>query len=517
MCLSPITISNPNYSRQQVALTGEGIRYLDPCLSSNKAMIDVPCGKCVECRNTYYNSILQRSIVESLTSYVYFVTLTYDNAHIPSLSLPNGKTVYYSDYADIQNLFKRFRRHKVLDRDFRYLVALEYGDKRHRPHAHLLLFVARLSTDDRTTPYNIERLLFDNIKRYYAVNLGTRKNPIYQPLFTYRRRYTPQGVKTNYFVKYVDQDLPEYASVITDTLITVKTIRYLVSYVNKGSSFDDTILLYLRDINDPYLYLKLSSLLRSKLRYSKGFGLGFNNGLKVQQSRTFVKCSFVSALYNADYPPTFAQFVDSYPNIIHDINTFLTDLDTHFKPHDNLRYALSIMQQDDLYIYVVLLRYFPYFITYLYKRYFRLLSNNNISFFFKFLDPYKYVLPSVNPHSIEDSFVYKYIRQGIEQGFMSRVPFIAFPLYSSNSFMPLCQFYKERYSDDTDISTLYSILGVSNFDEWQTLFEKYVTNSKSNYPSGSKVTHEQEILPQYVEKSQNNVKNLYDYLFVKKN
>lgn len=514
MCLSPITISNPNYSRQQVALTGEGVRHLDPCLSSNKAFIEVPCGKCVECRNTYYNSILQRSIVESLTSYVYFITLTYDNRHIPSLSLPNGKTVYFSDYGDIQNLFKRLRRHKVLDRDFRYLVALEYGDRRHRPHSHLLLFVARLDTDDLTTPYNIERLLFDNIKRYYAVNLGTRKHPIYEPLFTYRRRYTPQGVKTNYFVKYVDPELPDYATLSTDTITTVKTIRYLVSYVNKGSSFDDTILGYLKEIEDPYLSSKLSTLLRSKLRYSKGFGLGFDNGVKVQQQRSYVKCSYLSALYNADYPPTFAEFVDLYPNVLPDIDSFLTNLDTYFKPHDSLRYALSVMHQNELYIYVVLLRYFPNFITKLYSRYYRILANNTISYFFKFLEPYKYVLPSVNPQYIRRNSVFRYIRQGIEQGFTARVPFLAFPLYSNNSFMPLCDFYKERYTDDTDLTTLYSILGVVDFDQWQTLFEKYVTNSKSNHPSGSKATHEQELL-QYVDVSNNHISNLYKYLFVK--
>lgn len=515
MCISPLRIPNPNYSRQQVALVGEGVRLLDKCLTSSKLLIQVPCGKCVECRNTYYNSILQRAIVESLTSYVYFVTLTYDDAHIPSITLPNGKTIYYSDYSHIQNLFKRFRVNNVLDRDFRYLVALEYGDRRHRPHFHLLLFVARLDTDAKNTPYIIERSLFDKIKYYYADNIGTRKHPIYQPLFTYRRRSAPGAVKTNYFVKYVEHECPDYATPNTDTVTAVKTIRYLVSYVNKGSSFDDTVQRYLNEIQDTYLYDKLRTLLRSKIRYSKGFGLGFHNGVKVEQSRTFVKCSFLSSLYNSDYPATFAEFVEQYPTIIQDINRFLLSLDICFKPYDNLRTAVGNLHQDELYLYVVLLRYFPNFITKLFIRYYKVPNNNTISYFFKFLDKYSYVLPKISTFSIEDNSVFRYIRNGIEQGYFARVPFIAFPLYSSNSFMPLCQFYKERYTDDADITTLYSILGVRNFDEWQALFEKYITNSKSNHPSGNLVTHDTEILPQFVEKPHKNIKNLYDYLFVK--
>lgn len=514
MCLHPILISNPNYSRQQVALVGEGVRLLDKCLTSSKPLIEVPCGKCVECRNTYYNSILQRAIVESLTSYVYFITLTYDDLHIPSITLPNGKIIYYSDYTHIQNLFKRLRKNNIIDRDFRYLVALEYGDKKHRPHAHLLLFVARLDTDDKTTPYFIERTLFDKIKFYYAENIGTRKHPIYEPLFTYRRRYTANGVKTNYFVKYVEQEYPDYATPNTDTLTTVKTIRYLVSYVNKGSSFDDTVQQYLNTILDTYLYDKLRTLLRSKIRYSKGFGLGFHNGIKVEQSRTYIKCSYLSSLYNSDYPPTFAQLVEQYPTIIHDLNEFLLFLDTYFKPYDNLRSAVGNLKEDELYLYVILLRYFPHFITKLYVRYYKLLENCTISYFFKFLDSYKYVLPKINPQPVEDNFVFRYIRKGIEQGYTARVPFIAFPLYSSNSFMPLCQFYKERYTDDSDITTLYSILGVRNFDEWQSLFVKYIKNSKSNHPTGNQVTHDTELMSQYVKNSRKNVKNLYQYLFI---
>lgn len=391
MCLHPIQIDNPNISRRQLALVGEGARFLDSSLTSHKAQISVPCGTCVECRNTYYNSILQRAIVESLTSYVYFVTLTYDDLHIPSVVMPNGKTIYYSDYSHIQNLFKRLRKHNIIDRDFRYLVALEYGDKRHRPHFHLLLFVARLIDDDKQYPYLLERHLFDNIKLYYAHNKGTRKVPIYEPLFTYRIKRTHQGAKSNYFVKFVDNDMPDYATIKTDTATNVKTIRYLISYVNKGSLFDNTIERYILDIKDPYLADKLKRLLKSKIRYSKGFGLGFDNGIKVEQSRTYVKTSFLSYLLHcSELPRTYSEFIELYPDMASFVNTFVHNLDKHFLNHSSLRFAVQNLDDQEFYVYFVLLHYFPYFATYISRKYYRSLQNDNISYFYKFLEPYSY-------------------------------------------------------------------------------------------------------------------------------
>lgn len=517
MCLHPFKIDNPNISRQQIAFVGESARFLDSSLTSRKAKISVPCGTCVECRNTYYNSILQRAIVESLTSYVYFVTLTYDDKHIPSIQMPNGKIIYYSDYSHIQNLFKRLRNSKILDRDFRYLVALEYGDKRHRPHFHLLLFVARLSTDDKTTPYIIERTLFDNLKSYFALNIGTRKNPIYDPLFTYRIKRTHKGVKSNYFVKYVDNDMPDYASINTDTATNVKTIRYLISYVNKGSSFDQTVERYISELKDPYLSDKLKRLLKSKIRYSKGFGLGFHNGIKVEQSRTYVKTSFLSyLLYRSEFPETYSEYIELYPDLSTYVSNFTQNLDKHFSNHTSLRFAVQNLEEQDYFAYVVLLHYFPHFVTHICRKYYRELENDNISYFFKFLEPYSYQFQRISvTDDIQDSFVADYINKGINVGYNARLPFLAFPLYSSNSFLPLCKFYKERYTTDEHLLYLYHLIGVENFDEWQELFVDYCRISKSNHPQGNQVLREPEILPQYVKNSLNTKKNLYKYLFVK--
>ena len=518
MCISPINIPNPNTSRLQVALVGESARFLDRCLTSRKSHISVPCGTCSECRNTYYNSILQRAIVESLTSYVYFVTLTYDDNHIPSIELPNGKTIYYSDYSHIQILFKRLRNLNIIDRDFRYLVACEYGDKRHRPHFHLLLFVVRKKDDDKQYPFILERTLFDNIKRYYAINVGTRKLPKYEPLFTYRIKRILGQVKTNYFVKYVDNDMPDYSTFTTDTATNVKTIRYLISYVNKGSTFDKTIERYISDLKDPYLSDKLKRLLKSKIRYSKGFGLGFDNGIKVAQSRTYVKTSFLSyLLHRNELPETYSEFTQLYPDIAIHLTTFVHNLDKYFANHTSLRFAVQNLEENDFNIYYILLHYFPAFVSYISRRYYRELVNDNISYFFKFLEPYNYKFQHIKTGYVDtDTFVAQYIAKGIESGFNARLPFLAFPLYSSNIFIPLCKFYKERFTTDEHLLYLYQLIGVDNFDQWQDRFVDYVRYSKSKYPYGNVILRESEILPQFVKTTTKTEINLYNLLYAKK-
>lgn len=102
-------------------------------------MIYVPCGKCPQCRHKKQIDLINRCQLESLCYKVppYFVTLTYDDAHLP----------YHSElcYEDIQKFFKRWRRRldkRGITHNIRYLVAGEYGSKSklHRPHYHLIIW-----------------------------------------------------------------------------------------------------------------------------------------------------------------------------------------------------------------------------------------------------------------------------------------------------------------------------------------------------------------------------------------
>lgn len=101
----------------------------------------VPCGKCELCvQNIKSMWTLRLRQEASLYPFSSFVTLTYDNDHVP----------FDLCYKDFQDFMKRFRR---LGYKCRYFVSGEYGANTHRAHWHCLLFGV---APDRSTVADIE-------------------------------------------------------------------------------------------------------------------------------------------------------------------------------------------------------------------------------------------------------------------------------------------------------------------------------------------------------------------------
>lgn len=98
--------------------------------------IAVPCGTCPECVRRKQMYIVQRTHGEVIAGNdLYFFTLTYKNSMLPRIDI-GDKTYYYSDYSDVYNMFNRIRNSGAFGRDFKYMVASEFGGKRYRPHFH---------------------------------------------------------------------------------------------------------------------------------------------------------------------------------------------------------------------------------------------------------------------------------------------------------------------------------------------------------------------------------------------
>lgn len=91
--------------------------------------IQVPCGHCEGCLKLKQSFWISRLMVEDMFSKSsYFVTLTYDNEHLP---VPIGV-----NKPDVQKFLKRFRKLKPC----RYFLVSEYGSQFSRPHYHLAMF-----------------------------------------------------------------------------------------------------------------------------------------------------------------------------------------------------------------------------------------------------------------------------------------------------------------------------------------------------------------------------------------
>lgn len=126
---------------------------------------DIPCGQCIGCRIDYSRKWADRLVMESkLHDHSWFVTLTYDDQHLP-FSDPIDSSGYPTLVKrDVQLFIKRLRK-MVAPEKIRYYCAGEYGTKTFRPHYHLIIFGLTLNdlkfyklNDLKQSYYNSELL-----------------------------------------------------------------------------------------------------------------------------------------------------------------------------------------------------------------------------------------------------------------------------------------------------------------------------------------------------------------------
>lgn len=115
--------------------------------------IQVPCGKCLICSERKVNAFVQRCEFESqcYDNLPWFITLTYDNAHLPKTGVCKR---------DIQLFLKRFRinlnRHGY-PTNLRYVCASQYGSETFRPHYHLIIW--NIPSNTRSQWFEVKDIL----------------------------------------------------------------------------------------------------------------------------------------------------------------------------------------------------------------------------------------------------------------------------------------------------------------------------------------------------------------------
>ncbi|QXN75037.1 replication initiator protein [Microvirus mar12] len=101
---------------------------------------ELPCRTCLECRMQNARQWTARCQLEARAHKSnYFVTLTYDDDHVPKT--PDGLLTLC--YRDFQLFMKSLR--KQIDYSVRYRVCSEYGERTRRPHYHAIIFGLELS------------------------------------------------------------------------------------------------------------------------------------------------------------------------------------------------------------------------------------------------------------------------------------------------------------------------------------------------------------------------------------
>ena len=119
--------------------------------------IELPCGQCIECRLQRSRQWANRCMLElQYHTSSYFLTLTYDNEHLPTSEVINDDTGEINYNATLvkkhfQDFMKRLRRayeYAGFDNKLRFFGCGEYGSESMRPHFHIIVFGLQLPLGD---------------------------------------------------------------------------------------------------------------------------------------------------------------------------------------------------------------------------------------------------------------------------------------------------------------------------------------------------------------------------------
>lgn len=262
MCYSPVRVKNPY----------RGLKYLSYIHDTESAYINVPCGVCKQCIALRQLDIIQRVQMESLDSFLFFTTLTYDNEHLPKITTSTGYEIPFADINHLQLLFKRLRRGNYFGRPFRYFAVSERGSSEQgsaRPHFHVLWFLPRFNGELYSDGLSLSKLLYDVIKEQWVINTGDNWHPVYEPLFTHKSKFYRGKLYSNYDTHFVS---PSLTSDGIDS-VAFYVSKYLLKQNPREKRLQQAFKLNLPE--DEYEYLW--PIVKSKSLRSSSFGFGFGD------------------------------------------------------------------------------------------------------------------------------------------------------------------------------------------------------------------------------------------------
>ena len=171
MCFAPKIMFNGKFGGgvKEWLRAGGNEQSLKKQLAEGKAKL-IPCGQCMACRKQHAQNWAARCQNESTYwEYTYFITLTYDEEHLPVIDKNTGELYrgfrhpldYYNQgkryenstllISDMQKFLKRLRQHahrhglyEDEERGCKVFYCGEYGSKTSRAHYHLLLYGVKI-------------------------------------------------------------------------------------------------------------------------------------------------------------------------------------------------------------------------------------------------------------------------------------------------------------------------------------------------------------------------------------
>jgi hypothetical protein len=178
--------------------------------------VPVPCGRCIHCKRRKVNDWSFRLVEESRRwSHSHFITLTYDNNHIPLI----GRQMTLNK-EDLRLYWKRLRRREGT---IRYYAVGEYGETNNRPHYHAIVF--GISDTD-----NIYDAWQKGLTHFGEVNQATTK---YTAKYIHKKKRIPQYNG--------DKRVPEFSRMsknLGDNYLTDEMVKYYLDDIERTTAFD---------------------------------------------------------------------------------------------------------------------------------------------------------------------------------------------------------------------------------------------------------------------------------------
>lgn len=194
--------------------------------SHGKKLITINCGQCADCKLQKSREWATRCMLETREHKDnYFLTLTYDNEHLPLVQkadLETGEllnewnpTLYPPD---LQKFWKRLRDHwkrkHGVNIGIRYYACGEYGEKKDRPHYHAIVFglpINDLKPDHKSKRGNMN-FISEEIQKIWgngivAVGDVTWESCAYTARYIMKKQ-TGKGAITY----YLEQRAPEFCT-----------------------------------------------------------------------------------------------------------------------------------------------------------------------------------------------------------------------------------------------------------------------------------------------------------------
>lgn len=195
---------------------------------------ELPCGKCLHCRNTRVNEWVTRLYSQlKYSKYAYYITLDYapfdlsnDAAYLlasETAAVEHDKNTYHTLGMQplllcrnhLDDFYKRLRKNNCIR--FQYFSCGEYGHLYSRPHFHIILF-----TDDAITP--------EMVQDAWTVDGYKIGNVDFHDLRTNGTTDEKKGSK--YSCRYVFKYVCKYLMKEQLPLDNLKTIEYIKTYFN---------------------------------------------------------------------------------------------------------------------------------------------------------------------------------------------------------------------------------------------------------------------------------------------